>query len=218
MYSFRTLEIIGYGNQKVSNTLFRHQEATRQLAIVLPGIGYTCQMPLLYYPSRAAIALGMDVLWVEYNYINRPDYRALSAAEQKQWLFTDVEAASGIALAQRHYDAITLIGKSSGTLAISHLVSNDSRLASSRNVWLTPLLSDEMVRAEIKSRQHALIALGTADPNYDSTYLTELKKTTRNEVFLVEGADHSMEIQGDVLKSVAILEKIMRSIQAFLSG
>jgi hypothetical protein len=91
-------------------------------------------------------------------------------------------------------------------------------LALSRIIWLTPLLRDEKVRAQIKRRQHALIVLGTADPNYDSTYLTELKRTTRNEVFLVEGADHSMEIQGDVLESVAILEKIMRSIQAFLSG
>jgi predicted alpha/beta-hydrolase family hydrolase len=218
MYTFKTLEITGYGNQKVSNTFFRQQEETRQLAIVLPGVGYTCQMPLLYYASRTAIGLGMDALWVEYDYIRRPEYHALPAAEKRQWLLTDVETALRIALAQRSYDAITLIGKSLGTVAISRLVSNDSRLAASRIIWLTPVLSDDKVRAQIKARKNDLIVLGTADHYYDQAYVAQLMATNNNELLLVEGADHSMEIQGNAPESVAILGKVTGSILTFLSG
>jgi len=218
MYTFKTLEITGYGNRKVSNTFFRQQEETRRLAIVLPGVGYTCQMPLLYYASHAATGLGMDALWVEYDYIRRPEYNALPAAEKIQWLLTDVETAMRIGLAQRSYDAITLIGKSLGTVAISRLVSTDSRLASSRIVWLTPVLSDDKVRAQIKTRKKDLIVLGTADHYYDRAYMAELIAANNNEVLLVKGADHSMEIQGNVSESVAILGKVTGSILTFLSG
>jgi len=218
MYTFKTLEIIGYGNHKVSNTLLWQQDETRQLVIVLPGVGYTCQMPLLYYASRTATGLGMDVLWVEYDYIRRPEYHALPAAEKRQWLITDVEAALRIALAQRSYDAVTLIGKSLGTVAISHLVSADSGLDSSRVIWLTPVLSDEKVRAQIKARRNDLVVLGTADHYYDQAYVAELNRTTRNEILLVEGADHSMEIQGSVPESVAILGEVSGRIVTFLSG
>jgi predicted alpha/beta-hydrolase family hydrolase len=218
MYTFRTLEITGYRREPVPDTFLWQEKEARQVAIVLPGIGYTCHMPLLYYPSQVLLALGMDVLWVEYNYIRRPDYRALSDAEQKRWLFTDVTAACQIALAQRYYEQVALIGKSLGTTAISGLLAADATLAQSRDVWLTPVLRNDMVRAQIKTRPRALVVMGTADPFYDPAYLAELQATTRNEVVVVEGADHSMEIQGDVWQSLKALERVTRAVQAFMMG
>jgi hypothetical protein len=103
MHSFRSLEIAGYRNEPIPNTFFQQEGGADQLAIVLPGVGYTCQMPLLYYPTRLLLSLGMDVLWVEYNYGRRPEYRALSDARQREWLFADVTAACQSALAQRPY-------------------------------------------------------------------------------------------------------------------
>jgi predicted alpha/beta-hydrolase family hydrolase len=218
MYSFKTLEIAGYHNEPVSNTFLRQDEAARQVAIVLPGVGYTCHMPLLYYPSQVLLALGMDVLWVEYNYIRRPDYRALSDAEQKQWLFTDVTAACQAALAQHSYQQVTLVGKSLGTVAMSHLLATDARFAQSRRVWLTPVLRNDEVRAQIRhSGPRALVAIGTADPYYDPTYLADLQAAVKSEVVVVDGADHSLEIVGNVQQSLQILQQVTRAIQAFVS-
>jgi predicted alpha/beta-hydrolase family hydrolase len=217
MYSFKTLEIVGYRNEPIPNTFLRQEEAARQVAIVLPGVGYTCHMPLLYYPTHLMLTLGMDVLWVEYNYIRRPDYGALSDAQQESWLFADAAAACQAALAQRSYQQVTLIGKSLGTVAMNHLLATQARLAQSRDVWLTPVLRNNQVRAQIKSRPHALIVIGTADPFYDPAYLAELRTMTRNEVVVIEGADHSMEIKDDVWQSLQVLERVMRAIQAFVS-
>jgi predicted alpha/beta-hydrolase family hydrolase len=217
MYSFKTLEIAGYRNEPVPNTFLRQEEAARQVAIVLPGVGYTCHMPLLYYPTRLLLTLGMDVLWVEYNYIRRPDYRALSDAQQESWLFADVTAACQAALVQRSYQQVMLIGKSLGTVAMSHLHATDARLTQSRDVWLTPVLRNDQVRAQIKDGPNALVVIGTADPFYDSEYLAELRAMTRNKVVVVEGADHSMEINEDVWQSLQVIERVTRAIQAFVS-
>ena len=218
MYSFKTLDIAGYRSEPVSNTFLRQDEAAQQVAIVLPGVGYTCHMPLLYYPSQALLVLGMDVLWVEYNYIRRPDYRALSDAEQKQWLFTDVTAACQAALAQHSYQQVTLVGKSLGTVAMSHLLATDAGFAQSRQVWLTPVLRNDEVRAQIRrSGPRALVAIGTADPFYDPAYLGDLQAAVKSKVVVVDGADHSLEIVGNVQQSLQILERVTRAIQAFVS-
>ena len=218
MYSFKTLEIAGYRNGPVPNTFLRQDEAAREIAIVLPGVGYTCHMPLLYYPSQVLLALGMDVLWVEYNYIRRPDYRALSDAEQKQWLFADVTAACQAALAQRSYQQVTLVGKSLGTVAMSHLLATDARFAQSRRVWLTPVLRNDEVLAQIRhSGPRALVAIGTADPFYDPAYLGDLQAAAKSKVVVVDGADHGLEIAGNVWQSLQILERVTRAIQAFVS-
>jgi predicted alpha/beta-hydrolase family hydrolase len=218
MYSFKTLEIAGYRNEPVSNTFLRQDKAAQQVAIVLPGVGYTCHMPLLYYPSQVLLALGMDVLWVEYNYIRRPDYRVLSDAEQKQWLFTDVTAACQAALVQRSYQKVTLVGKSLGTVAMSHLLATGAGFAQSRLVWLTPVLRNDEVRAQIRrSGPRALVAIGTADPFYDPAYLGDLPAAVESEVVVVDGADHSLEIVGNVQQSLQILQQVTRAIQAFVS-
>jgi predicted alpha/beta-hydrolase family hydrolase len=218
MYSFKSLEIAGYRNEPVSNTFLRQDETAREIAIVLPGVGYTCHMPLLYYPSQVMLALGMDVLWVEYNYIRRRDYRALSDAEQKQWLFADVAAACQAALAQRSYQQVTLVGKSLGTTAMSHLLATDAQFARSRQVWLTPVLRNDEVRSQIHhSGPRALVAIGTADPFYDPAYLGDLQAAVRSEVVVVDGADHSLEIVGNVQQSLQVLERVTQAVQVFVS-
>jgi hypothetical protein len=217
MYSFETLNIAGHRSQPVANTFFR-QEKTDRIAIVLPGVGYVCQMPLLYYATQVALALSMDVLWVEYNYIRIAAYRALSDAEQKQWLFDDVTAACRAALDGRSYSEVALIGKSLGTVAMSHLMGSGTHLARSRDIWLTPVLRNKLVRTRLKERRNALVVLGTADPYYDRDYLAEIRTAGSHAVITVEGADHSMEIPEDVLKSLGVLDTVTRAIQDFLAG
>ncbi len=215
MYSFKSLEIKGHRDELVPNTLLWQERQARQVAVVLPGIGYTCHMPLLYYASQSLLALGMDVLWVEYNYIRRADYRVLSGAEQNQWFFEDVTAACRIALTQRPYRDITLVGKSLGTRAMAQLIATDATLARCRDVWLTPVLRDATVREQIKSRPHPLVVIGTSDPYYDPAYLAGLQANGSGQVMVVEGADHSLEIRGDTDSSLMILQQVTRAIKGF---
>lgn len=217
MSSLETLNIAGYRNGAIPNTFFRQERETRHVAILFPGAGYTAHMPVVYYPGRLLVAQGADVLRVEYAYNKRPDFQALSDAEQYRWLYTDVSAAYDAALSQRDYARVTLVGKSIGTLAMGHLLTSGKPLPEVQCVWLTPLLRNEELIRQIKQVKHrALFVIGTADRVYDATKLAEVQQATAGDALVIEGADHSLEIVGDVLQSVRALLEIMQRMQKFL--
>ena len=56
MYTYNTLSITGYEGKPVSNTFMRQRDATSHAAIILPGLGYTAQMPLLFYTGNHLLA------------------------------------------------------------------------------------------------------------------------------------------------------------------
>jgi len=219
MPELKRLDIAGYRDEPVPHTFFRQEDETDHLAILVPGGRYTAYMPLLYYPLRLLLTLGADVLRIEYAYTGRADYQALPPAEQVRWLFTDVSAASRAALAQRPYQQVTLVGKSLGTLAMGYLLTTESALRKAQAVWLTPLLWNDLWRSQIQQvRPRSLFASGTADPHYDPAHLAELQAATNGKAVVVEGANHSLEIEGDVMASLQALEQVVQAVQTFLRG
>ena len=218
MYSIKTLEIRGYRDEQVPHTFYEQEETPAQLALLLPGMGYTSHMPLLYYPARIMLSLGADVLGLEYDYNRREDFMALPGEERKQWLLTDVTRACHTILKERSYQEITLIGKSLGTRAMGHLLTADDELREANAIWLTPVLRSERLCTQIMEwGKRSLIVIGTADPHFNQALLDEIKRETDSEMLIIEGADHSLEIGGDVLRSLAAMEKVIRAIQSFVT-
>jgi hypothetical protein len=219
MYSFERLQITGYRDKPVPNTFFRQQEETRHLGILFPGLGYTSLMPLLYYPGRLLLFHGADLLRLEYAYEREEAFHALSGSERSRWIKADAIAACRAALNRRSYDQVTLMGKSLGTLALGHLLTDHPKLDEPRCIWLTPLLRNEQLRSQIAQTRHrGLIIIGTADPHYDRAKLADIQEAMGGESIVIEGADHSMEIDGKVAESIQVLQRIMLGIQSFLFG
>jgi len=217
MYPSTTLDIRGYCGQAVPNTFFVQDSETHHLAVVFPGLGYTAHMPVLYYPRRLLLERGADALLVEYDYRGREDFRTPRDPERDHWFFDDVAAACRAGLAQRSYSGVTLVGKSLGTLAMGYLLTEDARLSQARCVWLTPLLRDDRLRAQLKrARGHSLFVIGTADSHYDPAYLEEVRLASGGDSVVIEGADHSLEIEGDTVGSIRAVEQIVRAMQRFL--
>jgi predicted alpha/beta-hydrolase family hydrolase len=218
MVSPSTLSVTGYRDEAVPNTFLRQDGATEHLAILLPGIAYPCDLPLLYYPARLLAARGADVLRVEYAYNRRPDFAALANAGQAEWLYADTAAACRAGLAQRAYRQITLVGKSLGTLAMGHLLTAQPELAGARAVWLTPLLRLDHLRAQIAQWSGpSLFVIGTADPHYDQTALAEVQAATNGAAVVVADADHSLEIAGDVVRSLQAMIEVVQAIQQLVA-
>lgn len=216
MYSLEALDIHGYQQTRVPNAFFRQQNDTNHLAIVFPGMGYTAQMPVLYYPTRLLLNRAADVLRVDYAY-NNPDFQALNAAEWNRWFQTDVTAAYVAANAQRQYTRVTLIGKSLGTLALGHLLATTSPPAV-RCVWLTPLLRDDQLRGHMCRFKHAgLVVIGTADSHYHLPYLVEVEAATANQSIIIDDADHSLEIDGSLIESIQAQAHIIAAIDRFIA-
>ena len=217
MVAFTSLVIAGYGGAPVPHTFLRQVAGSDHLALTLPGRGYRATMPALYYPEQVLLAHGADVLRVEYAYDREPGFAALSEAQRDAWLRADVLAALDAGLAPGRYRQLTLVGKSLGTLAMTHLLEGDPRSKDARCIWLTPVLISPAVLAHIRSSgQRGLLVTGTGDPSYQPDLVADLLRTCHPASLVLPGADHSLELPGDVAGSVRAMEQVVRAVEAFL--
>jgi len=217
MTSINSLPIKGYKAEPVPNTFFKQDQETDHGAIIFPGLGYTAQMPLLFYSRELMLSLKADVLTVDYDYNSR-NFLALDGRERMLMLFADVQSAYQTLLDQRKYKRITFIGKSLGTRAMAHLLTADPLPAHIDAVWLTPLLKDARLIEQMKQfKGRSLFISGTADLHYDANAMKEVQEAARGRIFLVDEGDHGLNIENDLIGSIKELVKIIACIKAFVN-
>ncbi|HLI07444.1 MAG TPA: alpha/beta family hydrolase [Ktedonobacteraceae bacterium] len=217
MYSLRALEFKGYRQEAVPNTFFQQDDATDHAALVLPGRGYSSQGPVLSYPRLELLARGADVLCVDYT--QRADFSTLPDQELLRCSIADAEAGYRALMKQRPYQRITLVGKSLGTMVMTHFLTTLSLPTPVLTAWLTPVLSVEKVRTQIKQAPGPVfVAIGTADPYYNAAQVAEIREALqdRGEVLVIEHANHSLDIGTSALQSLAAIEEMIRSFQTVL--
>src|SRR5688572_24995872 len=214
--SLNSLDVVGYKNQKVPNTFITQTNLAHHLGIILPGYRYSPEMAPLYYAARILLEQGADVLRIEYAYY-RTDFLKPPEDEQDKWISSDVFATCNNVLSHHPYEKITLIGKSLGTVAMGHLLA-DNRFHTAIYVWETPLLTVEWLRSRIeKTRPYSLFVIGTADKFYKPDILKHLEHLTNGRSVVIEGANHALEIPGDISKSLLALSQIVQELREFLN-
>lgn len=210
-----SLPVSGYNSTAVPNRFFQQTGAARDLAVVLPGLNYTCDMPLLYYPARLLVEHGADVLQVHANY-TLPAFQSRERVEQVAWLGQDAQGAVEAGMKQRFYERLILIGKSIGTLSLAYLVTQGG-YATATTIWLTPLLRQPwLAQAAAQCRGPALFVAGTGDPTYDPAAMEKIQQATGARTFILERANHSLEIPGELQRSVAWMSEYIQEIERFL--
>lgn len=216
MSSIKKLAINGYRNQPIPHSFLQQQQETDHLAILLPGMGYTAHMPLLYYPAQIMAAASADILRLEYDY-RQTNFLSLKFKEQMEWLFDDASAAYQAAMAQRPYQQLTIIGKSLGTLSMGHLLTTKKLPSTVKTVWLTPMLKSKMLQDQIlQFGQPVFIAIGTTDPFYDPELIAKLQSATDSQIVTIEDADHGLNIKNDISGSIQVLQQVMKAMEIFL--
>ena len=212
-----TLPIQGYRDEPVPNRFLRPNGAIDHLAVLLPGFGYTLDMPLFYYAETLLLERGWDVLRVEYAYNKRPEFQTLPKPERDRWLLADTTAAWRAGLGQRTYQRVVLIGKSLGTLAMGQLLTTADPPPNVAAVWLTPMLAEERLRQQIlQYGGPSLFVIGTADPHFEPVVLEKMQAATIGEAVIVKNADHGMDIPGDPIASVRAVERVVEALGRFL--
>jgi len=211
-----SLDVVGYENQQVPNTFMIHPGPARHLGIILPGYRHSADMADLHYAGRILLEQGADLLRVEYAYY-RTDFMEHPESEQDKWISSDVFAVCNAGLSHRSYEKITLIGKSIGTLAMARLLT-DRRFQRATCVWSTPLLTAEWLCSRIEQiRPRSLFIVGTADKSYKPDILKHLEHATNGRSIVLEGANHGLEIPGDISKSLLVLNQIVHGLQEFMN-
>jgi len=214
--SLNSLDVVGYENQPVPNTFITQRNPSHHLGIILPGYRYSVEMAPLYYAARILLEQGAEVLRIEYAYY-RTDFLQRSEREEDTWISTDVFAACNRVLSDRSYEKITLVGKSLGTIAMGHLLA-DSRFHTATCIWETPMLTVEWLRARIEqAHPPSLFVMGTADQFYKPEILKHLERVTNGRSVVIEGANHALEIPGDISRSLLALGQMVQELQEFLN-
>jgi hypothetical protein len=217
MYSFESIEIMGYDGKPVPNTYLKLKAPSEKLAILFPGRGYTSQGPLLHYTVNLLLENRVNVLNVDYNYMNIPEFGSLEWGDKQKWLYADVEEAFKAAADFIDAELRILVGKYLGTLAIGHLLDTFPNTRRSTVIWHTPLIKmPHLVKQIAKHQPYSLFVIGTSDPHYDKDLLVQVKSASNGKMIVVDEANHSMEVPGGVEKSLKVMTDIIEGIRQFL--
>lgn len=195
---------------------YQQPETARGLLVVFPGNHYGVDGPLLYYPCEQLRHQGWDTLAVTYGFQSagkEPFEDGLEA------LLSECRSAATVALAYRNYPQLGLAGKSLGAAVVAQLCATVPELSQARAAYLTPALGTPFFDPQfIKTQQPAYVAVGSADRFYSSEALESLQEQKSFELSLIEGADHSMNVSGDIPASTEAVLHVVEGLVAFLQS
>ena len=174
--------------------MIRHEGDPARCAVVLPGVRYFSQAPLLWFAREAAQAGGWTVIEV--------DERAPKDREPFEWIRERAEEALAAASGAEQR---VVIGKSLGSAA--------APLVSGPAIWLTPLLiRPEIVAALEAATAPTLLVGSSADPTWADG---SVPANDQLEVVELADLDHSLQVSGDPLASLGVLGDVTRRVAAF---
>ena len=214
----KPLDVFGFQGRSVPNTFIEQDGGSGHLAVLMPGKRYSNAMPLMHMHARLLAELSADLLLVDYDYQYNDEFAGAPEQEQMRWLQADTLAACRAGLARGLYERVTLVGKSLGTMVMPNLLSAEPQLAQAQGIWLTPVLLEMTMGLITAVEQPGLFVIGTADRYYDLSRVEALRRMPTSEVLVVEAADHSLEIPGDIRASVPVLGQVLAASAAFLGS
>jgi hypothetical protein len=173
-----------------------HEGDPERCVVVLPGVRYFSQAPLLWFAREVAEAAGWSVLELSE--------RAPADEEPFEWILKRAESALNATSATQ----VALVGKSLGSAA--------APLATQRAlpaVWLTPLLIRPEVLAALGATDRPTLIVGSpADPSWGNG---ELPENEALEVLELDDLDHSLQREGDPLGSIDVLRTVTERVASF---
>ena len=175
----------------------------KKIVCLFPGIGYTCDKPLLYYSWKLLKGLDREVVPVPYTGFpsgvkGNPEKMRQSAEmalEQAEEILKDVVWSD--------YGDILLIGKSVGTVVCAAYARRHGLKC--RQVLFTPV--EETFRY---AGRESVAFHGTADPWADTKAIRECCRRMDIPLYETEGANHSLET-GDVDFDIKTMRKTSTS-------
>ncbi|WP_446663882.1 hypothetical protein [Flexivirga sp. B27] len=159
--------------------------------IVLPGRAYPIDAPLLFWTAAGLVEDGWFVQAVRWQ---RPPMEADFVRDALEKALREAPAA----------DQTLVVAKSLGTLAAPHVAELDLPA-----VWLTPVLTDELVAQALSTYPATQLVVGGSA---DRLWPTDARPA--GEIMHVDGADHGMG-RGGVRESNAIHMDVVDRVRDF---
>lgn len=210
------LDIRSSDGSQLVHKYYRYPESTKGLVVTFPGNHYGIDGPLLYYPSEFLGARGWNTLALSYSYQSRAEEFEPGMIGD---VLTECENAIRVCLSDVGYVKIGLLGKSLGALIIAQLCSSMSEIENAKAVYLTPPLNSPFFgQLFLQTAQEAHFGLGTGDRFYSEEELGKLQSEREFTLTLIENADHSMDIKGDIDATMEGMKRVVREVVEFIDS
>lgn len=212
MMQIKSNTVQGYKENDIPFSLFTNENESKNLAIFLPGAGYTVQRPLLHYSTSLFLNKSFDVLHINYRY-NDKFYDNFSMEELTEVIKYDVRTVINKILEDASYENYYLIGKSLGTIALSSELEREI-FKNAKAVWLTPLLQrDDVFNSMINSKNKGLCFIGDNDRCYIEYRYNQVLRNPNIVSKLIPKVNHGLEYDNDTVSSIEVLKNVIKEIE-----
>ena len=180
----------------------------KKIAIILPGMGYKMDKPLLYYSSKIVQGMGYELIFVEYHDLpekTRGDVSKAKSAADIAYEQTE-EQLAGVEFSE--YEDVLFIGKSIGTIIAAKYVHEHDTDA--RQIWYTPL------EATFKfDSKNAIAFFGEADQWSDLNSVKKIAEEQGVKLWTYPECNHSLE-SPDIIKNIEYMKDVMSLSKEFI--
>ncbi|MGY4857783.1 hypothetical protein [Cryobacterium sp. AP23] len=177
----------------------RAESADAPVAVLLPGVNYSVQAPLLYWCATLLAERGWHVQAV--------DWTVDDDAQAHPLPFVEAAVAEAFAASPPSPRRL-VVAKSFGTYALPW-----ARRAGIPGVWLTPLLTEAPVARALRDGTPADLAVGGG---LDAFWQPDRVGTTDARLHSVPGAGHALTLPGDWRGSLGLQSGVLAEVARHL--
>ena len=173
----------------------------KKLIVIFPGAGYGLDSPLLYYADFLFETKGYERIHMDYQSIllNRELSLENKVAKVRQYVYEQVKDVDFTA-----YDEVVFLSKSIGSMEAGILA--EKLGVNVIQIFITPI--EEAIPY---GDTDCYVVIGTEDKAYQ-TYKEYCDANSIKALF-VEGANHSLEVEGRPYQSIDVLKRVMKFIE-----
>lgn len=186
----------------------------KKLAVLFPGVGYTCAKPLLYYTASAAADHDYEILRLDYG----EDIHTFRGRTPE-----DLIPVTRLALKRilhdlekidfQQYDKMIFISKSIGTVLACEAEKQLQLKGKVRHFLMTPIPAT----LPYLKQADGLFFSGTSDPYLPEADVRKAAKRYPSKTGgIFEGCNHSLERKGDTLGNLKNLQQIIECLHWML--
>jgi len=181
----------------------------KKLAVIIPGIGYGAERPLLYYTGRILKNNGYEILNVSFHDMpvdirEDDELKKLAvhlACAQTEEALADIDFSS--------YSELIFAGKSLGTIASAKYVADHGLGA--RQIWLTPVEKSFAFGSD-----NVIAFIGDSDLWSDLGKVRRMAERLGVDLSVITGGyNHSLE-RGSIKSDLKALETVLTKIEEFV--
>ncbi|CDM70174.1 hypothetical protein CM240_3057 [Clostridium bornimense] len=201
------IKVSSFWGEELENLLISQNSDI--LTIILPGMGYTKDKPLLNFASKLSITRGYDVFFIEYGFQVVNKSLNINNNDEVSYLLKETIESIQCVL-KKTYKKIIFIGKSIGTV-IATKISDKFNEFDQIHILLTPVDATYINKVKYKT----LVITGTEDPMINKIYIDKMMEDKNIRLVTIERGNHSLECS-NVFMSIDMIKQAIQEVDNFL--